>query len=140
MPIELHTDIKEVANEGVRMVLRHPVTGADFEDEAGNKAALIVLGKDAKVARKLDREFQKRVSDHSRKNRSRDIPPEMWEQHELDKAVATTVGWEHCSHKGQEAFSAELIRQFYLEEPWALEQWREWHDDRAHFSRASTTT
>lgn len=136
MSIELGTTLKETANAGVRMPLRRMGTGPELADGDGNVAALYVLGADSDVARQCERDFQKTLDEHSKRHRSGAVPPELWEEHRLEKAVRLTTGWEHCSYQGTTTFSAKVIRDFYRNEPWALEQVERFVTDREHFAGA----
>jgi hypothetical protein len=137
--MDISTTLRQDANTPTRMVLRHYATGLDLEDEEGKKVALLVMGADSDAAKRCDRDYKRRMREAAVRRRDGQIPPEMWEEYVIEMAVATTVGWEHASYKGTAEFSADLIRQFYRAEPWALEQHQEFIADRAHFSGASKT-
>lgn len=137
--MKIGTGLKSHANEGARMVLRDYRTGLDLEDGEGQKAALLLLGSDSDAVRRVEREFQHRNTEQAKRTRDARITPEAWEAHQLNKLVAATVGWEHCEYDDTTEFSPELIRRFYVEEPWARDQAQEFVDDRANFSGASKT-
>ena len=138
--IDLSTNLRSTANAGAPMVLRHYATGADIVDGDGNKATLLLLGSDSDVVKQCEREFQLRTTEIAKRTLDARISPEAWEQYQLDRVVAATTGWEHCAYEGEAEFSAELVRRFYRNEPWAFEQAQAFVDDRANFSGASKTS
>lgn len=137
--LELGTTVRSNANAGARMVLRHHVTGADLEDGEGKKVVLFVLGRDADAVKRCEREFHRRNQEQAKRSRNHSIDAEVWEQHALNIAVVATTGWENAGYKGRTEFSADLIREFYRNEPWALEQVQAFMDDRANFSEPLKT-
>lgn len=139
MSIEIGTTLRQDANTPTPLVLRDYRTGADLQDAEGNKATLLVLGDDSDAAKRCERAFQRRVKEHAQRTRSSSITAEMWEEHQVAKAVATTVGWEHVAYQGEAAFSLALAERFFKNEPWALEQQEEFRSNRANFSGASKT-
>lgn len=139
MPIELGTNLKQNANAGAPMVLKGPATGAEIQDADGNKATLLLFGKDSDAYQRAERAFQKEMAALPRRA-GKAADPKVFEDYVFERTVACTAGWQHCSYAGETTFSPDLIRKLYRNEPWVLEQAVGFIEDREHFIGASKTT
>lgn len=132
------------ATKGVRMVLKHPVTGLPIRDKDGNTAALILAGKDGPQWRDAERANAVALSNarQARLEEGRELTLADLEQQEArvrSALVAVTLGWEHLSVGGETTFSPELATRFYRELVWPAEQAMAFIEDRRNYLPAPAT-
>ena len=139
MAMELGSDLAQLSTDGARLQLLHRNTSIPLETEDGEAVVLIVAGQDGEQYRKAKLKIERRQLEDAKRSRSYRLTPEQIESNTLDILVACTVGWENCAYKGDEEFSADVIRGFYKSERWAAEQVEEFMNERANFSAASKT-
>ena len=114
----------KLSNDGVLMLLRHPVTNEQLD------AGLVLRGKDSKEYRKLTQEFRAQAM-----RQKMDDPMAMAEKRGKDSRVACTVDWVDMAYNGESKFSHELVRQMYDDEglQWIVDQVDQFIQDRANF-------
>jgi len=101
--VELDFGTTQVANEGARMVLIHPVDKTELTED-GKTSALIVHGRDSDRYRKAERFITRRGIESSKRTKDWTRTPEQFEADDLYKYVACVSGWEHCSYHGEAEF------------------------------------
>src|SRR4029077_990726 len=124
-----------------RLILVHPVTRQPLRDEDGNPAYIDHYSADSEIARKHQRNIQRRRL--AMRGRMR-ITPEELEAEAVDILAALTVGWYLVGTKGQKIntpFTQENARELYGDPTitWLREQVDESTADRANFSQGSSS-
>ena len=124
-----------------RLVLVHPITRQPMRDEQGNPAYIDHYSSDSEIARKHQRNIQRRRL--AMRGRMK-ITPEELEAESVDILAALTVDWHLVDLKGQVIdleFSQEHARRLYANPAvsWLREQLDESTADRANFSKGSST-
>jgi hypothetical protein len=125
-----------------RLVLVHPITRQPMRDEQGNPAYIDHYSSDSEIARKHQRNIQRRRL--AMRGRMK-ITPEELEAESVDILAALTVDWHLVDLKGQVIdleFSQEHARRLYANPAvsWLREQLDESTADRANFSKGSSTS
>jgi hypothetical protein len=125
-----------------RLVLVHPITRQPMRDEQGNPAYIDHYSSDSEIARKHQRNIQRRRL--AMRGRMK-ITPEELEAEAVDILAALTVDWHLVDLKGQvidTKFTQENARKLYASPAvsWLREQLDESTADRANFSKGSSTS
>jgi hypothetical protein len=125
-----------------RLLLVHPVTRQPMRDKEGNPAYIDHYSSDSEIARKHQRNIQRRRL--AMRGRMK-ITPEELEAEALDILAALTVGWHLVDLKGDVIdieFKQEKARQLYASPAvsWLREQIDESTADRANFSQGSSSS
>jgi hypothetical protein len=124
-----------------RLVLVHPIARQPMRDEQGNPAYIDHYSSDSEIARKHQRNIQRRRL--AMRGRMK-ITPEELEAEAVDILAALTVDWHLVDLKGRVIdleFSQEHARRLYANPAvsWLREQLDESTSDRANFSKGSST-
>jgi hypothetical protein len=124
-----------------RLVLVHPITRQPMRDEQGNPAYIDHYSSDSEIARKHQRNIQRRRL--AMRGRMK-ITPEELEAEAVDILAALTVDWHLVDLKGQvidTKCTQENARKLYASPAvsWLREQLDESTADRANFSKGSST-
>jgi hypothetical protein len=125
-----------------RLVLVHPITRQPMRDEQGNPAYIDHYSSDSEIARRHQRNIQRRRL--AMRGRMK-ITPEELEAEAVDILAALTVDWYLVDLKGQvinTKCTPENARKLYASPAvsWLREQLDESTADRANFSKGSSTT
>jgi hypothetical protein len=117
-----------LAEQGVSMPVKHPITGEPFMDEqSGEPVSLILLGEDSPEHRQFWSEVRRR-------NKGKDFDLDMFTADELAGLVACTVRMNHVA-LGSDVVGADKskIQKAYVKLPWLREQALAFHRSRANF-------
>jgi hypothetical protein len=125
-----------------RLILVHPVTRQPLRDTEGNPAYIDHYSADSEIARKHQREVQRRRLQSRGRMK---ITPEELEAEAIEILAALTVGWHLVGLKGQvitTEFTRENARDLYGDPTiaWLREQIDESTADRANFSQGSSSS
>lgn len=130
----------EKASAGAALHLKDPYTKLPITD-GGKPVILRLAGSDSKQWRACERALTNSRIDAATKAKTYSpARAEQQAEEALDLLAAVTLGWENCSYEGETAFSKELVRRMYDEEPWVAEQVNAFITDRANFAGASKPT
>jgi len=130
-----------VADAGVAMTVRHPVTSVPLTQDDGSPIVIVVAGEDSERFRRAVRENSNRRLKAQQAGRSVRITAEELESDRLELAVSCTVNWSGFFVDGNELpFSSDAARAMYRRLPWMLEQVETFIADRQNFLKASPKT
>lgn len=128
-------DTEKRASEGVAMVLRHPVTGAEMMEDK-KPVTIRLLGCDAPEYVKAQNKLANKRHQQSVAARKFAVDAETAEKDEIELLVSATVGWDGIK-QGEKAlpFSKEAARVLYQRPglAWLRKQAAEFINDREHF-------
>jgi len=123
-------DVKEAADRGADMVLRHPATGEELFADDGTPIVFKLLGSDSQEYRRMVR-----MTANKNLKQGRQTPTvERFEQNGVELLVAVTVGWSGVQVNGEMLeFSPANARQLYTDYRWIQEQVDQFVAERANF-------
>jgi hypothetical protein len=123
-----------------RMPLLHYQSRQPLRDAEGHEAYIEIYSSDSDIARKHNRETQRRRLNMRGRGR---LSPEELEAEATDLLVALTTGWFLLTPDGEPLglpFTAENARKVYDKVTWIREQVDEFAADRGNFTPASSST
>lgn len=123
-------DVKGAADRGADMPLRHPATGEELFNDAGEAMVIRLLGADSEEYRRTVR-----VNANRNLKLGRQAPTvERFEQGGIDLLVAVTVGWKGLQFDDSALeYSPDAARKLYTEHLWIREQVDAFVAERANF-------
>lgn len=128
----------DLANRGVVMEVRHPITGEVAVDSNKKPVTLTLCGEDSDVYRRSQREAADRRIQARQSGRRMAMTAEELENESLQTLIDCTRGWSGLGVAGVELeFSAENALLLYRKFPWLREQAEAFIQDRSRFLKAS---
>lgn len=131
-------DASKNMETGVDMILKHPETLEDLENDKGKKMTLTVVGTESTSRKKALRQQARELAAKRRGKRK----PENVTDEELDKAEASALelivccisGWKNILIDGEDVkYSAEAARELLTRFPWIRDQVEEFVNDLGNF-------
>lgn len=135
-------DTVTIAEQGVKMELRHPATDEVLTQADGSPVTITLLGQDSKAYKMAERKASdRRMARQAERGGRVPLTTAGLEEDRLNRLVATTTGWSGIRWGGAEQpFNADNVRTMYKNWPWALEQADSFQEKRANFLKTPSAT
>lgn len=125
-------DLTASADEGSEMVVKHPITGSDLLDQAGETVKIVLLGSDSSVLRE---EMKARARKQMNRKNKIDIDEAVKSSAEM--LAVCTVSWSGIEEAGEQLIcNKDTATRIYLKYPWLREQVDTFISDRENFYKA----
>lgn len=136
------------ADVPARMTLNHPITGvALVNGKTGEPAWIELYSSDSRAVKKVDNLIgNRRIAEARRKGGKVNMTMEQVQAEQVERLVAATAGWDLCDLEGNPVTgfpcTPENVKALYEapEFAWIEDQVRSFIEDRANFSKASSTS
>ena len=126
-------NLDQYAEIGADMELENPETSEVFYQSNGEPVTIKLLGKDSKIWRNKNREYQKKRINSAIRRRKGDDDLVMSDEEVCDILACCTIGWSGIEEDGKELeFSYDNALQMYLDHNWIREQVDMFIGDRAN--------
>ncbi|MBP2495382.1 hypothetical protein ABID82_002285 [Methylobacterium sp. PvP062] len=130
-----------VAEQGAKMEVQHPVSGAVLTDTSGAALTITLAGQDSERFRKADRAITNKRLATQASGRRVALTSEGLEADSIARLVACTISWSGIEFGGSpKECTPDNVREAYKRLPWLREQVERFVEDRANFLRTPSAS
>lgn len=134
----LTLDTSAASEQGEKMEVQHPATGAVLTQTDGAAVTIVLAGQDSERFKKADRKISNRRLATTAAGRRVTLTSESIEADNLERLVACTISWSGVGFGGvDKECTPDNVREVYKRLPWLREQAETFIQDRANFLKAS---